>query len=314
MHPPGEQLGSHREADAWRPVSKGWTPLFGSFEHLGFSLEAHDFSLKADFDWSSSFHPESVELCVNLEGEGKLTTRGRTTQVVPGSAVFYRVGPEPIAATRVGAGRHRFVTLECRRDWLLRTLAGQEVAMDPLIRDGLLQSNAGTMIGNCRPLGQAAHARCDELWKPPVVPPARPLWFQARVLEMVSEFFYPPADEFFCDRQKRMAKERIDRVREILEANLAEPPALEELSRQVGVSQFYLSRIFSQEMRMTIPQFLRQARMQKAAELLSAGKHNVTEAAFAVGYSSLGHFSKSFCEVIGCCPTLYPQARGLRKR
>jgi AraC-like DNA-binding protein len=39
----------------------------------------------------------------------------------------------------------------------------------------------------------------------------------------------------------------------------------------------------------------------------------VTEAAFAVGYSSLGHFSKSFCEVIGCCPTLYPHARHLRR-
>ena len=89
---------------------------------------------------------------------------------------------------------------------------------------------------------------------------------------------------------------------------------LEELSRQVGVSQFYLSRIFSQEMRMTIPQFLRQIRMQKAASYLAAGSHNVTEAAFAVGYSSLGHFSKSFCEVMGCCPTLYPQAKSLQKR
>ena len=65
---------------------------------------------------------------------------------------------------------------------------------------------------------------------------------------------------------------------------------------------------------MTIPQFLRQARMQRAAEMLAAGTHNVTEAAFAVGYSSLGHFSKTFCEVMGCCPTLYPQARALRKR
>ena len=184
--------------------------------------------------------------------------------------------------------------------------------MDPLIRDGLLQSNAGTMIGNCRPLCPAAHTRCDELWKPPVVPPARPLWFQARVLELVAEFFFPPADEFFCDRQKRVARERVGRAREILTSRLAEPPSLEELSRLVGVSQFYLSRIFSQEARMTIPQFLRQIRMEKAAELLREGAHNVTEAAFAVGYSSLGHFSKNFCEVMGCCPTLYPQAKNVR--
>ena len=72
-------------------------------------------------------------------------------------------------------------------------------------------------------------------------------------------------------------------------SRLAEPPPLEELSRLVGVSQFYLSRIFSQETRTTILQFLRQLRMEKAAALLKARTHNVTEAAFAVGYSSLGH-------------------------
>jgi AraC-like DNA-binding protein len=105
--------------------------------------------------------------------------------------------------------------------------------------------------------------------------------------------------------------DRVARVTAILRARLDAPPSLEELGREVGVSQFYLSRIFSEEMRMTIPQFLRRIRMERAAELLRDGRHNVTEAAFAVGYSSLGHFSKAFCEVIGCCPTLYPHARQL---
>jgi AraC-like DNA-binding protein len=100
-------------------------------------------------------------------------------------------------------------------------------------------------------------------------------------------------------------------LRSILRGRLENPPSLEELGRDVGVSPFYLSRIFSQEMSMTIPQYLRRIRVQRVAELLREGRHNVTEAAFAVGYSSLGHFSKSFCKVIGCCPTLYPQARNL---
>ena len=44
----------------------------------------------------------------------------------------------------------------------------------------------------------------------------------------------------------------------------------------------------------------------RAAELLRAGKHNVTEAAFEVGYSSLSHFSQAFHETFGVCPGLYP--------
>jgi AraC-like DNA-binding protein len=30
-----------------------------------------------------------------------------------------------------------------------------------------------------------------------------------------------------------------------------------------------------------------------------------------VGYSSLSHFSKAFCETIGCCPVLYPVAKNV---
>jgi AraC-like DNA-binding protein len=48
--------------------------------------------------------------------------------------------------------------------------------------------------------------------------------------------------------------------------------------------------------------------MEKAAELLRAGEHNVTEAALEVGYSSLSHFSHAFHETFGCCPGLYPLA------
>jgi AraC-like DNA-binding protein len=298
---------SHSESNAWRSVSTGWKPLFGSYDHHGFSLEAHDFPLHKDLDWAGSFHPESVELCLNLDGAGTIDCRGRRTSVEAGTALFYRLGGDALQAARQSGGRHRFITLECRRDWLLRTLAGHDESVEPLLKEGLHRTSAPSVVSVPRLLSPSAIARCEELWKPPVLPPALPLWYQARVLELVAEFFYPPPEEFFCDRQKRLARERVGKVREILEARLVEPPSLEELSKLVGVSQFYLSRIFSQETRTTIPQFLRQLRMERAASFLKAGTHNVTEAAFAVGYSSLGHFSKNFCEVMGCCPTLYPQ-------
>ena len=55
-----------------------------------------------------------------------------------------------------------------------------------------------------------------------------------------------------------------------------------------------------------LSQWLRRARLEKAAELLASAKCNVTEAAFEVGYSSLSHFSQAFHEMYGCCPGLYP--------
>ena len=146
------------------------------------------------------------------------------------------------------------------------------------------------------------------LLHPPVFLRARPLWYQSKVLELMADFFFERQgqDEFFCDRQKRVARERVNRVAAILTQRLVEPPSLEEIGREVGCSPFHLSRIFSKEMGMTIPQYLRQLRLERAAELLRSGKCNVTEAAFEVGYNSLSHFSAAFHEMFGCCPGLYP--------
>ena len=112
-------------------------------------------------------------------------------------------------------------------------------------------------------------------------------------------------------RQKRVARDRVERTKELLARDLANPPTLEQLGAEVGCSPFYLSRIFSREVGLTIPQYLRNIRMERAAELLRSGRFNVTEAAIEVGYSSLSHFSKAFCETIGCCPVLYPAAKNV---
>ena len=78
------------------------------------------------------------------------------------------------------------------------------------------------------------------------------------------------------------------------------------LAKEVECSTFHLSRIFAEEAGMSIPRFLRTKRIERAAEFLKARKMNVTDAAMAVGYSSLSSFNKAFVEQIGCCPGLYP--------
>ena len=96
----------------------------------------------------------------------------------------------------------------------------------------------------------------------------------------------------FCTRQQRLAQERVEQVIFLLKQNLAEPPPLEELGKKIGCSHFYLSRIFSAQTGKTITQYLRQLRMERAAELLKSGEYNVTEAALEVGYSELEPFQR----------------------
>jgi AraC-like DNA-binding protein len=136
---------------------------------------------------------------------------------------------------------------------------------------------------------------------------AQRLWYEIKALEFAAEFFFSPgAAETLCTRAQRVAAERVARVKTILQENLAEPLSLEDLGKKVGCRHFYLTRTFTQETGMTISQWLRRARLERAGDLLRAGKCNVTEAAVEVGYSSLSHFSEAFREMYGCCPGLYP--------
>jgi AraC-like DNA-binding protein len=163
-------------------------------------------------------------------------------------------------------------------------------------------------LGEIHRLSSQQEQLTAQLVSPPVFQAARSLWYHSKVLQLMVDFFFERRrdDELLCDRQKRLARDRADRVIAILKQRLSAPPGLEDLGREAGCSPFHLSRTFSQVTGLTIPQYVRKLRMERAAELLRSGRYNVTEAALEVGYSSLSHFSQAFCQVIGCCPGLYP--------
>ena len=83
-------------------------------------------------------------------------------------------------------------------------------------------------------LTAAQEQRIAQLLNPPVLQGARPLWYQGKVLELMAEFFFERRgdDELFCDRQKRLARERVERVVALLRKNLVEPLSLEEIGRR----------------------------------------------------------------------------------
>ncbi len=312
-----------REATVWQPVANGWRQLYGSFYDLGVSIEWHDFRLAGAFEWSRSFHPESLELCLNLVGQGSVHREQKAMAFEPLTAGLYVPGRSGLRAWRQAGQEHRFLTVEFSARYLRPHLAACDGALDPLVEGFLSGGSRQAGLGEVHRLSTEQEQLIAHLLRPPVLQRARPLWYQGKLLQLMADFFFARQgeDELFCDRQKRLARERVDRVVAALRRRLAEPPSLEEIAREAGCSPFYLSRTFSRETGVTIPQYLRKLRMERAAELLRTGKYNVTEAALEVGYSSLSHFSQAFCQTMGCCPGLYPlrtptqkasQERGLR--
>jgi AraC-like DNA-binding protein len=303
--------GCAAEQRAWRDV-KGWRPLFGDVDRLGVAIEWHDFRTARSFDWGRTFHPRSVEFCLNVDGHGEVGSSRSRSDYAPGNCGYYAIGDEPLPASRRARDHHQFVTLEFSKEHLRNQVEESEPDLDPQLRRIVFAGKDAAVVAPARPMTAEQRSVVGSLTEPPVSRGAQALWYQSKALELMAHFlFTPKAPELFCMRQKRVAKERVERAKEVLARDLVSPPSLETLGQDVGCSPFYLSRMFSREVGLTIPQYLRKLRMERAAELLRSGRYNVTEAATEVGYASLSHFSKAFCETIGCCPVLYPAAKNV---
>jgi AraC-like DNA-binding protein len=295
------------EATVWESVKSDWRQLYGGFHDLGVSIEWHEFQTDRDFEWSRSFHPESVELCLNVAGGASMECGKSRVAIEPLTATFYFPGDPALVAWRLANQEHRFITIEFSRSFLRCVLSSCDGAVHPLIEAFVAGEQPSLRLGEVHRLSAAQEQLALLLARPSVFQAARGLWYQGKVLEVIAEFFFERKgnDELFCDRQKRLARDRVDGVIGALSQNLSSPPDLERIGQLVGCSPFHLSRTFSKEMGMTIPQYLRKLRMERAAELLRSGRFNVTQAAMSVGYSSLSHFSQAFCQTMGCCPGLF---------
>lgn len=283
--------------------------MHGSFTEQGYSLEWHDFPAGSELEWASSFHPGGVEICLNLGGYGSVSHGPRVLELAPQTAGFYFQSEPVLAGHRSGRERHQFITVELSYDFLRRNLTrGDSELQEPLQR--ILEGESGAYVSAPIRLTSEHQLLVGSLRRPPVYTGAQRLWYQAKALEVASVLFYRPTggNELFCQRQKLLNQDRVQKVIALLKENVSEAPTLETIGKRVGCSHFHLSRIFSQETGQSIFQHLRQLRMERAADLLREGRLNVTQVSLEVGYSSPSHFSMAFHETYGCCPGLYPLA------
>jgi AraC-like DNA-binding protein len=274
---------------------------------MGFSFEWHEFTPKDTFDWARSFHPGSIELCLNLHGHGQLSDGQQTIELAPQCFAFYFQGQPPLQATRKVGELHGFITIEYSPSFLKEHFESQSDNTHALIRSVTRGERVTSEVAPPERMVATLQQLVASLKHCPVFNPAQEMWFRSKALELAAHVFFRPATgELLCTRTQRLARERIEKARWILKERMQEPPSLNELAQAVNCSPFYLSRQFTRECGQTMQQFIREVRMERAAELLRAGKCNVTEAALEVGYNSLSHFSSTFRETFGCCPGLYP--------
>lgn len=88
----------------------------------------------------------------------------------------------------------------------------------------------------------------------------------------------------------------------ILSKQLASPPTVEALVRQVGTNRLYLNQGFHQVYGTTPYGYLRECRLWKARQLLLTSDLSIGEVAATVGYAYRSHFATAFRQRMGLNP------------
>ena len=103
------------------------------------------------------------------------------------------------------------------------------------------------------------------------------------------------ADEDFLNKALRFVEKNMDNSEY----------SVDELSDDMAMSRATLFRKMRSVIGMSPTDFIRNTRLKRAAQLITEGRLSVTEIAYSVGYSSPGHFTKSFKKEFGVLPTQY---------
>lgn len=96
--------------------------------------------------------------------------------------------------------------------------------------------------------------------------------------------------------------ERIALARSVMCANLESTLTLSELARKVGLNRTKLALGFKSIYGVSVQAFWRDAKLDRARQILQESETPVTEVAFSVGYSELSSFTRAFTRRFGIAP------------
>jgi len=94
----------------------------------------------------------------------------------------------------------------------------------------------------------------------------------------------------------------LERIVEIIEADLANAPGLSSLAAEVGAHPAHVSRAFRRTYGETIGAYVRRRRVEEADRALAEGTLSLAEIAAAAGFSDQAHFTRVFRRHFGLPP------------
>jgi AraC family transcriptional regulator len=100
-------------------------------------------------------------------------------------------------------------------------------------------------------------------------------------------------------------RDKVEAVKALLAGPAAAKPSLTEIASAVHASPYHLSRLFRDQVGVSIHQYLNRLRLAWALERLAGGARDLTALALELGFSSHSHFTNSFQRQFGITPSAF---------
>ncbi len=206
-----------------------------------------------------------------------------------------------ICRRRSARGAHiRKVAVSISDEWL-ETCCGGE-----LVENRALLEFAGNHLAERRwkPSIRLVSAAEQILHPPEYAPALQALYLESRALEILTEALLAVSAETAPapGGGDAGAQMRLRHVCAFLDAHFDEQLSLGEIAQEAGVSPTTLQRLFQAAHGMSVFDYLRARKLERARQALERDGVSVTEAAFIAGYSSPSNFATAFKRRFGMSP------------
>ena len=98
---------------------------------------------------------------------------------------------------------------------------------------------------------------------------------------------------------------RIRRVATVLEQQYRDPPSIEQLADEVGLSASRLAHLFREEVGRSIQSYILERRLIMAAMLIVQTHERISQIAYSVGFGDVSNFNHAFKRRFEMSPRQY---------
>ena len=269
-----------------------------------FRLDIESYQLHEPISLEVSAHPHPLEISFQLSGGWQ----NQCDQIPAGHHNFVGCGTHPECIWQPNPHRQiRAIQFHVDPEWFKTVVGIKDDAIPPelmhLFRP--FSQECYNQVGVTTPQMQIV---LQQIWQCSFQGWRKPMFLSSKIIELMTLRLQQGIEAEAIPRPEgNLTRDRVDhlhQVKELLERRMENPPSIQEMSQQAGLSYYQLKQGFRKLFGKTPSQYLQQYRMEQARLLLhERNVDSVAEVANTVGYSHLGQFAAAFERQFGILPS-----------